>query len=223
MATDARSVRIHRRTYRAEGRHVRRRDRRRESASVRRVRLRLLRSTAVSEPGVTRPGEMSARGELRLAELVAAFSLASDLGLGQPMQHILRAWRIASRMGERIGLDDQEQVDLYYVALLAWVGCVADTYEVNSWFGDDIAFRADSYEVDLAGLPMLGFMLRHVGAGAPALHRIRLATTLVASRGQAVQQGLLSHCISTAHLADALGLGAEVREPLKQMFARWDG
>ena len=81
---------------------------------------------------------------LRLAELVAAFSLATDLGLGQPMEHVLRAWRVAARLGERMGLDDRERADLYYVALLAWVGCVADTYEVAAWFGDDIAFRADS-------------------------------------------------------------------------------
>lgn len=162
-------------------------------------------------------------GGLRLAELVAAFSLASDLGLGQPMEHVLRAWRIAARLGERMGLDDRQRADLYFVALLAWVGCVADTHEVAAWFGDDIAFRADSYEVDLAGLPMLGFMLRHVGAGAPALQRLRLAGTLVATRGQAVRRGLISHCISTAQLADRLGLGPDVRDPLKQMFARWDG
>jgi HD-GYP domain-containing protein (c-di-GMP phosphodiesterase class II)/DNA-binding CsgD family transcriptional regulator len=161
--------------------------------------------------------------DLRLAELVAAFSLGTDLGMGQPMEHVLRSWRIAAGLGERIGLDESERVALYYVALLAWVGCVADAYEVATWFGDDIAFRADSYEVDLAGLPMLGFMLRHVGAGSPALHRLRLATTLVATRGQAVQRGLLSHCISTARLAEQFGLGPEVCGPLKQMFARWDG
>jgi HD-GYP domain-containing protein (c-di-GMP phosphodiesterase class II) len=160
---------------------------------------------------------------LRLAELVAAFSLGTDLGMGQPMEHVLRAWRIAGGLGERIGLDESERVALYYVALLAWVGCVADSYEVATWFGDDIAFRADSYEVDLAGLPMLGFMLRHVGAGSPALHRIRLATTLISTRGQAVQRGLISHCLSTARLAEQLGLGPEVCDPLKQMFARWDG
>ena len=143
-------------------------------------------------------------GELRLAELVAAFSLGTDLGLGQPMEHVLRSWRIAAGLGERIGLDESERAALYYVALLAWVGCVADSYEVATWFGDDIAFRADSYEVDLAGLPMLGFMLRHVGAGSPALHRLRLASTLITTRGQAVQRGLMSHCISTAHLAEQI-------------------
>ncbi len=162
-------------------------------------------------------------GGLRLAELVAAFSIASDLGLGQPMEHVLRSWRITARLAEWIGLDDRQRADLYYVALLAWVGCVADTYEVASWFGDDIALRADSYEIDLAGLPMLGFMLRHVGAGAPALQRLRLATSLVVTRGHAVQRGLMSHCVSTAHLAERLGLGPDVQEPLKQMFARWDG
>jgi HD-GYP domain-containing protein (c-di-GMP phosphodiesterase class II) len=162
-------------------------------------------------------------GGLRLAELVAAFSLASDLGLGQPMEHVLRSWRIAAGIGEQLGLDAAQRVSLYYVAMLAWVGCVADTYEVATWFGDDIAFRADSYEVDLAGLPMLGFMLRHVGAGSPALHRIRLATKLITTRGHAVQQGLISHCISTARLAERLELGPDVQGPLKQMFARWDG
>jgi len=162
-------------------------------------------------------------GELRLAELVAAFSLGTDLGMGQPMEHVLRAWRIAAQLGERMGLDERQRADLYYVALLAWVGCVADTYEVASWFGDDIAFRADSYEIDLAGLPMLGFMLQHVGAGAPILQRVRLAGSLFATGGQAVRRGLISHCISTAQFSDQLGLGPEVREPLKQMFARWDG
>ena len=52
---------------------------------------------------------------------------------------------------------------LYYVMVLAWAGCVADTAEVAAWFGDDIAFRHDSHRVDLAGLPLMGFALSHVG------------------------------------------------------------
>src|SRR5215212_8923099 len=91
---------------------------------------------------------------LSLAEVVAAFSLATDLGLGQPMEHVLRSWAIATRLAEHMGIADQDAAALYYVAMLAWVGCVADTPEVSTWFGDDIAFRQGSYEVDLAGLPM---------------------------------------------------------------------
>jgi hypothetical protein len=38
---------------------------------------------------------------LRLAELLAAFSLATDLGMGQPMDHVLRSWLIAWRPCKR--------------------------------------------------------------------------------------------------------------------------
>jgi HD-GYP domain-containing protein (c-di-GMP phosphodiesterase class II)/DNA-binding CsgD family transcriptional regulator len=166
---------------------------------------------------------MPADSGVRLADLVAAFSLATDLGLGQPMDHVLRSWRIAAELGEHVGLEPEDRGSLYFVVTLAWVGCVADTPEVAALFGDDIAFRADSYDVDFTGLPMLGFMLRHVGAGRPPLHRLRLATNLVATGGKAVQRGLMSHCLTTARMAERFELGAEVCRPLQQVFARWDG
>src|SRR5437763_15961886 len=87
-----------------------------------------------------------------LAELVGAFSLSTDLGLGQPMEHVLRSWVIAARLGGHIGLGTHDRSTLFYVATLAWIGCVADTPELATWFGDDIAFRRDSRQIDLAGL-----------------------------------------------------------------------
>lgn len=165
---------------------------------------------------------MSDDSGVRLSELVAAFSLATDLGLGQPMEHVLRAWLIASRLSERIGLQAHERELLYYVATLSWVGCVADTPEVSAWFGNDIAYRGDSFGVDRAGLPMTAFVLRHVGAGGSALHRLRLAAALVATGGAAVERGLMAHCSTTAVMAERLGLG-EICDPLQQVFTRWDG
>ena len=160
---------------------------------------------------------------LGLAEVVAAFSLATDLGLGQPMEHVLRSWAIATRLGEHMGIEGESAAPLYYVAMLAWVGCVADTPEVASWFGDDIAFRRDSYEVDLAGLPMFKYALGHLGAGSSASKRLRLAGALMMSRGKPIERGLMSHCLSTALMAERLGLGDEVCGPLQQWFTRWDG
>lgn len=160
---------------------------------------------------------------IRLADLVAAFSLATDLGMGLPMEHALRSWLIAARLGERIGLDAAARQDLYYVVTLAWVGCVADTPEVAHWFGDDIAYRRDSFGVDRAGLPMMAYSLRRVGVGSPLVHRIRLAATLVVRGGAPIAQGFMSHCISTARMADRLGLGQAVADQLQQVFTRWDG
>jgi HD-GYP domain-containing protein (c-di-GMP phosphodiesterase class II) len=167
--------------------------------------------------------EIQGQSGLRLAELLGAFSLATDLGLGQPMEHVLRSWLISARLGDRLGLDDQARVSLYFVMTLAWVGCVADTAEVAAWFGDDIAFRADSFKVDLAGLPLVGFVLGHAGAGRPALQRLRLRANLLVTGGYAVQRGLMAHCISTAHMAARLGLGSQVCDSLPHVFTRWDG
>ncbi len=169
------------------------------------------------------PVQPFADSGVRLADLVGAFSLATDLGLGQPMDHVLRSWRIAAALGEHVGVEDDARGALYYVVTLAWVGCVADTPEVAALFGDDIAFRADSYDVDFSGLPMLGFMLRHVGAGSPALRRIRLGANLMATGGKAVQRGLMSHCLTTSRMAERFELGEDVCVPLHQVFARWDG
>lgn len=156
---------------------------------------------------------------LRLAEVLAAFSLATDLGMGQPMDHVLRSWLIARRLCERLGLGDEQAAGLYYVLVLAWVGRVADTTEVSAWFGDDIAFRGDSYQVDLTGLPMMGFVLSHVGVGAPFLHRVRLAANLVLTGGRAVERGLMAHCLTTTQMAERLSLPAEVCDPLRQVFS----
>ena len=41
---------------------------------------------------------------VRLAELVAALSLATDIGLGQPQDHVLRQTVIARRLAASAGL-----------------------------------------------------------------------------------------------------------------------
>ena len=79
------------------------------------------------------------RSEIRLSELVALLSLGTDLGLGQPMEHMINACLIALRLAERLGMDHSERPVLYYSGLLAWVGCHSDAYEQAKWFGDDLS------------------------------------------------------------------------------------
>lgn len=43
---------------------------------------------------------------VRLADLVASFSLASDLGTGMPMERAARSCVIAVRLGEALGLSE---------------------------------------------------------------------------------------------------------------------
>lgn len=75
---------------------------------------------------------------ISVAELVGMLSLAADLGLGQPMEHLTRSCLIATRFGARIGLTGDDLATTYSLALLAWVGCMADSHETSARFGDHI-------------------------------------------------------------------------------------
>ena len=90
---------------------------------------------------------------VRLAELVATLSLGTDLGMGQPMEHVMRQSLIALRLAERLGLDEAARGVVYYVGLIAWVGCHVDAYEQAKWFGDDMALKDDVHRVDMPACP----------------------------------------------------------------------
>jgi hypothetical protein len=48
---------------------------------------------------------------MRLAELIAALSLATDLGMGQPMSHALRTGLIALALGRALGFSERDLAD----------------------------------------------------------------------------------------------------------------
>ncbi|HUZ36469.1 MAG TPA: HD domain-containing phosphohydrolase [Streptosporangiaceae bacterium] len=154
---------------------------------------------------------------------MAALSLATDLGLGQPQQHIIRQTLIAMRVAELEGLSDDERAAIFYVSLLAWVGCVADAHEMGKWFGDDMAVRADSYLVDLTGPPMMRFMIGHVASGSSPIRRLTMIGRFLAGGSKEIERSMASHCEASGDLSLRLGLGPEVRDPLQQAFERWDG
>ncbi|MEV6768157.1 HD domain-containing phosphohydrolase [Nocardia sp. NPDC051030] len=164
-----------------------------------------------------------AESEFRLAELIASLSLATDLGLGQPEEHVLRQTVIATRLAAAAGLSREEQAAAFYVSLLAWVGCVADSHEMAQWFGDDRQLRADSYFIDKAGLPMMRFLLGRLGPGQPPLHRLTMAGRFLAGGFRDAMNTFVTHCQTTADIAERLQLHADVRGALPQAFERWDG
>ena len=163
---------------------------------------------------------VSSGTNVRRAELLAVLSLGADLGLGQPMEHVLRECLIAMRLGERIGLNETERVTVYYAALLTWVGCHVDAYEQAKWFGDDLAFKSDFPLVDHPGT---GFVLKHLGAGRPFLDRARLGVTFLGDGRRDADSILDNHRMAAEELAAQLGLGQDVRNSLGQAFERWDG
>jgi len=165
-------------------------------------------------------------GEVRLAEVVALLSLGTDLGLGQPMEHMIRACLIALRLADHVGLEESERAVVYYSGLLAWVGCHTDAYEQAKWLGDDMAIKRDahySYDMGKVG-PATRFMLKYIGgAGRPLLERARVGVGFLGDGRRALEALAENHYLATDELASHLGLGDDVRAGLRQSYERWDG
>jgi HD-GYP domain-containing protein (c-di-GMP phosphodiesterase class II)/DNA-binding CsgD family transcriptional regulator len=161
---------------------------------------------------------------LRLAEVAAALSLATDLGTGQPLEHALRVCLLSVQLSEALGLSEQERGDVYYVALLRALGCVADAHQVAARFGDELLANAQISLMDTAQpTDVLAMLLRHVGEGQPALRRARMITAALAAGPGERNHILTAHCEVAELLALRLGVRPTVARGLTQVFERWDG
>jgi HD-GYP domain-containing protein (c-di-GMP phosphodiesterase class II)/DNA-binding CsgD family transcriptional regulator len=158
-------------------------------------------------------------GPLRLAELLASVSLATDLGTGQPLGHALRTCVLAVAIAEELGCSADEVGAVHRFSLLRFLGCTADASETAAAAGgDDRAFNAAMAPVVMgSGREAVGRLVRSVGAGEPPLARARLVVRGLRSDPLAV------HCEVAAMLAARAGLERAVVDALGHAYERWDG
>lgn len=160
----------------------------------------------------------------RLTELVAAVSLATDLGTGQPIEHALRTCLLSMAVADELGLDPGTTADVHYVALLRFLGCTADAPETAQLAGgNNIAFLSAMAPVIMGSTgEATRTLVRSLGRGQPVLRRARLVTGALRDPGGAARS-LAAHCEVGARLAARLGLGDAVVEALSHAYERWDG
>jgi HD-GYP domain-containing protein (c-di-GMP phosphodiesterase class II)/DNA-binding CsgD family transcriptional regulator len=161
---------------------------------------------------------------LRLSELLGVMSFGVDLGMGQPMEHVLRQSMLALGMADRLGLDSEEREAVYFGSLLAWVGCHIDAYEQAKWFGDDTVLKGDWRQIDFAKAsagPL--FMARHLGGGRSLPERIAMVPGFFGEGRRAGEDLLENHWRASDDLMERIGLDQLVRDTVEQSFERWDG
>lgn len=161
---------------------------------------------------------------LRLVELTAAVSLATDLGTGQPMEHALRTSVLAVWAAEELGWTAQQRAVVLHTSLLRFLGCTADASETAVLAGgDEIGFNAAMASVAMADdREALPHLIRHLGDGVPAGRRAgRVVAALRDPGGK--RRSLSAHCEVGARLAARIGLPVEVARGLAHAYERWDG
>lgn len=162
---------------------------------------------------------------LRLAEFIAAISLATDLGMGQPLEQCLRTCLTALELAKVAGVERSALPEVYYTSLLRFLGCTADAHEsADLGGGDEIALRAAIAPV--LGAPPAQFIravLPSLAEGRGAPGRVAAAAGFLRRGPAQLRAGVRAHCEAAEMLALRLGLPEGTRAALGAAFETWDG
>lgn len=158
---------------------------------------------------------------------MAALSVATDLGMGQPLEFALTACVLATRLGEELGLPESELHDVYYFGLLRFIGCNSDTHAIAALLGDELSLRSAFAAVDPGNTPQVLSLtirfMRQAHAGAPPLDMARLLVRGVLTMPQFMHEQFSGHCEVAQRLAERLSFGTSLIHALGQLYERWDG
>jgi HD-GYP domain-containing protein (c-di-GMP phosphodiesterase class II) len=160
---------------------------------------------------------------LRLADLLAALSLTTDLAMGQPPEKAIRACVLATDLARHMDLPEHEVADVYWTTLLKHLGCTATSHEEVDFFGpDDMGTRRIAERTDVARPTELLELMRRTGHGA-GLGRLRYLARSVAGGKDASSTITRAVCEVASHMAERLGMTDGVRRALNESLERWDG
>ncbi|MEX0790212.1 MAG: HD domain-containing phosphohydrolase [Actinomycetota bacterium] len=162
--------------------------------------------------------------EVSLSELVACLALATDLGMGQPLEQALRTCMLAIRVGESLGLGSEELAETYYICLLRFVGCNAHAHQDGLEVGDEIAFRAGVAPVLNGRTPeMLRFMVTKTGQHSPLPARAKMVGSALMAGSKGARDQIAATCEVARMIALRLGMTPGVATGLDYTFEHHDG
>lgn len=172
----------------------------------------------------TRGRSDGSSGRLPLAQVLVSISLATDLGTGQPLEHAWRTCLLAQELAQRSGVAADRLSDVYYLALLRFVGCTADSSPTARQVGgDDIGFVAHMAPALMGSRgEQLRALVQGTARGETSVNGLLTRARMVADLHGA-ERAIRSHCEAAQLLSVRLGVGAGVTDALGHAFERWDG
>jgi HD-GYP domain-containing protein (c-di-GMP phosphodiesterase class II) len=114
--------------------------------------------------------------------------------------------------------------NVYWVALLRYVGCTGHAHEVATVFGDEIAIRAQTLVHDAANpAEVMRDVVAYATAGRSQEEREQIIQMIQKTAHEWAVHNFASGCEVAEMLVHRLDLGPGVREALRFTFERWNG
>ncbi len=161
---------------------------------------------------------------IRVAEVIGALSLATDLGIGVPLEHGLHSTLLAMRLADRLKVDAETAIQTYYACQLFYVGCTANADVAAELFGADDALTTYAAAGRFGSrAEMTAGLLRAIAppGGAP-ITRARQLTRLP-KVARVFKHHIVAFCEVATMLNNRLGVDPSVGALFAYVAERWDG
>jgi HD-GYP domain-containing protein (c-di-GMP phosphodiesterase class II) len=162
---------------------------------------------------------------VRAAEVIAALSLATDLGIGVPLEYGLQSTLLAMRLADRLKVDAETAAQTYYACQLFYVGCTANADSAAQLFGADDALTTYATPSRFGSrAEMTAGFIRAVAppGGTPVVRAGQLARRLP-RLAKVVKHHIAEFCEVAKMLTDRLGVVSSVSPLFGYVAERWDG
>jgi HD-GYP domain-containing protein (c-di-GMP phosphodiesterase class II) len=171
------------------------------------------------------PDDPSLGYSVRTAEVIATLSLATDLGIGVPLEYGLDSTLIAMRLADRLGVDPETASQTYYACLLFYVGCTANADIASEIFGadDSLTRYATPARFGSRTEMVAGFLRAIAPPGSTPLVRARQLAYGLPRVAMVFKEHLAAFCEVADMLSDRLGLPRSVGTLFNHVAERWDG
>lgn len=162
---------------------------------------------------------------VRLAELLAAVSLATDLADDAPFESALGDALTSLELAQQAGLRGADLTDVYYLGFLYHLGCTAAAdSQARVGAGDDVSSRRWFSEADFTDRgQLLRLAATRVARDWGPAARARAVVGLMTAPKNHIVDSFAAICEVGARLGQRLGVGPRVTEALGHAYARWDG
>jgi HD-GYP domain-containing protein (c-di-GMP phosphodiesterase class II) len=161
---------------------------------------------------------------LRLIEAAGVMSLATDLAMGQPLEHGLRTAILALRLAQAKNLPDDDLVTVFYTGVLHFAGCTAESEIDAQFFGDEMSARPQMLSAMMGSRRELIMMATRVAyPGSPALTRAAQMAKSAFGGIAEFRKWAASHCDVARVLGARMGFSEQIQQALRHLYERWDG
>ena len=161
---------------------------------------------------------------IRTADLLGAFSLATDLAMGLHTEHGARSCYIGMHIAQQMELPLEQRTDLYYAELLKDAGCTTYTSQLaGSWLVDAAKRDLQFFRNSRNPLDIASWLFKYVATGAPFPTRATHMLDFLVKGRAFMKEGFESTCHVASRIAQRLGMSKAVQDALMQVFEQWDG